>query len=194
MTTSRRDARRWKPPPDASAAPVGATDPSSTRTQLDEHQGIDNSKVVKGDPAARFWARVQKTATCWLWTGETRSGYGRFAIYEGGRRRRINAHRWIYGQVVAPLVNGLEVEHLCHTPLCVRPGHLDQVTPWENQKRGFSPWAINARKTRCEHGHPLTDEANLYRRPDGRGYQCRECIRIRRATHRAKLRQVRRAA
>jgi hypothetical protein len=180
---------RGKPPGKAMAPTKGATtEAADLDRQLSQQGSGSGGKGVKGDAVDRFWAKVEKTPTCWLWHGETRKGCGRFAIYEGGRRRRIHAHRWIYGQLVEPLVDGLEIEHLCHNRACVRPAHLDQVTSWENQRRGFSPWAINARKTRCERGHSLVV------RPDGRGTQCRECIRVRRAAHKAKLRQARRAA
>ena len=38
----------------------------------------------------RFWERVAKTDTCWLWTGCTQTGYGRF--WDG--ERYVLAHRY----------------------------------------------------------------------------------------------------
>lgn len=119
----------------------------------------------------RFWAKVEKTDTCWLWRGQiSRSkeqgsgGYGRFSC--GGRN--VSAHRYAYGPVPA----GLVLDHLCRVRHCVNPAHMEPVTNTENVRRGISPTAINARKTRCYRGHALT---NVY---SYRGYRlCRQCRR-----------------
>ncbi len=86
-------------------------------------------------PAAdRFWEKVNKTADCWLWTGgTTNEGYGVF--WDGSRNTM--AHRWAYEDAVGPIPDGLHLDHLCHTPPCVRPVHLEPVTPRENMRRGF---------------------------------------------------------
>lgn len=47
----------------------------------------------------------------------------------------IPAHRWSYEQFIAPIPEGLEVDHLCHRPQCWRPEHLEVVTKAENMKR-----------------------------------------------------------
>ncbi len=70
----------------------------------------------------RFWAKVEKTAGCWNWTGGTvRGGYGWFWI-EGEIREQ--AHRlswkWAKGEIPA----GIMVLHDCDNPACVRPSHL----------------------------------------------------------------------
>lgn len=89
------------------------------------------------------------------------------------------AHRVAYEATVGPIPKGLQVDHLCRNRLCVNPSHLEAVTPAENKRRGFSPPAINARKTHCIHGHELAG-ANVYYRKDRPGRrQCRECERIR---------------
>jgi HNH endonuclease len=191
----RQNARSRGKPPNKATPPARRGDATNTEDgledQLDSPKGSGPvAKVVKGDAADRFWQKVRKTSTCWLWTAGCCDGYGRF-WFQG---RDWRAHRWLYNELVAPVVDGMDVEHLCHVRNCVRPAHLDLVEPWENQRRGFSPFAINARRTRCASGHDLTDPTNVYIRPDGRGTQCRECIRIRRAAHKAKLRQARRAA
>jgi hypothetical protein len=66
----------------------------------------------------RFWTRVQKTESCWLWTGgDDHSGYGHF--YFLGRNRK--AHRVSYEMFVGPIPDGLQVDHLCRNRACVNP-------------------------------------------------------------------------
>lgn len=125
----------------------------------------------------RFWTRVERTDTCWLWTAPCdREGYGRFA----GR----NAHRVAYEALVGPVPHGLELDHLCRVRECCNPSHLEPVTHAENVRRGDSPAALNMAKTHCIHGHEFT-EANTRIATDGHR-KCRACDRIRKASTRRK--------
>jgi hypothetical protein len=120
--------------------------------------------------AQRFWPKVQggDVTTCWIWTASrTRSGYGRFSISAG---KWMTAHRWAYEALIAPVPDGLDLDHLCRTRACINPWHLDPVTRKVNLSRGDHWW--NG-KTHCAHGHELT-EANAYRTPDGHR-ECRVC-------------------
>lgn len=121
----------------------------------------------------RFWSKVNKTGTCWLWTGfKDRKGYGRF---NPAHRRSAHAHRFAYEDVVGPIPDGLTIDHLCRVPGCVRPNHLEPVTMRENVLRGFGPTALNAKKRTCRHGHPYSGD-NL--RIAGVRYRvCRACNR-----------------
>lgn len=132
----------------------------------------------------RFWEKVQKTDTCWLWIAGTVAGspdlkngprYGVFWV-DGAAKR---AHRWIYGEMVETLDPELVIDHLCRVTLCVRPSHLEQVTNRENILRGTNPPAVQARMTHCKHGHEFTDENTKIRR-DGK----RRCIACYRASYR----------
>ena len=119
---------------------------------------------------------VPRTDKCWLWTGHKNNrGYGVF--WDGARR--IYAHRYAYELFVGPIPEGLELDHLCRTPACVRPTHLEPVTHRENGLRGFSPMADQARQTECIRGHSLGADGDVYVTKRGRR-QCRECRRIRR--------------
>lgn len=91
---------------------------------------------------------------CWLWAGaETHEhGYGSIAV--GGRAR--GAHRASYELVHGPVAPGLVLDHLCRTPACVNPDHLEAVTPRVNSLRGIGPTAVNAAKNTCRNGHPLS--------------------------------------
>lgn len=77
----------------------------------------------------RFWAKVRKTETCWLWTAsKTRKGYGQFALHG----KMVGAHRLSYEWVYGPIPKGLFVDHRCHVHHCVRPDHLRAVTRKQN--------------------------------------------------------------
>lgn len=129
---------------------------------------------IYGDDERRFWSKVNKTETCWLWTGGRGGhGYGSFETRENGKRRTWGAHRWLYERVVGPVPDGLELDHLCRVRHCVRPDHLEAVTSRENVLRGVAPSAVNARRTHCIHGHQFTAD-NIYV-AKGRWRQCRTC-------------------
>lgn len=138
-------------------------------------------KGVYQRPSAevRFWAKVHKTDTCWLWTGGVSAyGYGKFAAVHG---HTIMAHRWAYEQVNGPiplLPNGerTPLDHfVCSKPACVNPSHLRPVTHRENVLRSEGLAAVNMAKTHCHRGHPFDSENTQYFGP---GYRrCRECQR-----------------
>lgn len=79
----------------------------------------------------RFWAKVNKTESCWLWTASrTRDGYGQFQI---GKSKMVRAHRFCYEMLVGPVPKGLMLDHRT-TCLrrCVNPSHLRLVTNKQN--------------------------------------------------------------
>lgn len=80
----------------------------------------------------RFWSKVDKTPTCWLWTDAPNgAGYGMF----GANGVTWMAHR--YSMILAGhmLTDGLTIDHLCRVRLCVNPAHLEEVTYGENLRR-----------------------------------------------------------
>lgn len=118
----------------------------------------------------RFWRKVNKTDTCWLWTaGVTgRGGYGAFCV----NYKMIPAHRYSYTILKGEIPERMELDHLCRNRRCVNPDHLEPVTREENWRRGQTPSSLNAKKTHCLRGHPFEGD-NLIVRTGGRG--CREC-------------------
>jgi hypothetical protein len=79
----------------------------------------------------RFWSKVEKTETCWIWKGSKISaGYGMFH-FRGQNRR---AHRFSYEMTYGPIPDGLSVLHKCDVPLCVRPDHLFLGTQEDNMQ------------------------------------------------------------
>lgn len=133
----------------------------------------------------RFWAKVAKDSPvpecrpdlgpCWLWTASLNNmGYGQV---------RVNyvlklSHRFAYELLVGPVPAGLELDHLCRTPACVNPAHLEPVTHRENMLRGNTPAGNHARSIECPKGHPRTPE-NTCVTPEG----WRQCLPCRKDTH-----------
>ena len=121
----------------------------------------------------RFFDKVDTSGSCWMWRGYTVMGrthrYGQFTI---GRKSQL-AHRYVYELLIGPIPEGFQVDHLCFQTLCVRPSHLEAVTPQVNTLRSNGITAKNARKEACKRGH-LFDEANTYMSRDGKRV-CRTC-------------------
>jgi hypothetical protein len=131
---------------------------------------MTRAPYIQGDPATRFWPKVDKTDGCWLWTAATNEfGYGIFRI-DG---RNVRAHRWAYEDLVGPIPKGLVLDHLCRTPACVRPDHLEPVTQKVNSERGAPGGRVwRSLKTHCPAGHPYEGD-NLYVY-DGKRF-CKAC-------------------
>ena len=129
----------------------------------------------KAELEERFWSKVEKTGSCWIWKGsENGEGYGFFHIDQG----KMLAHRVAYEWAKGPIPEAMTLDHLCRNRACVNPDHLEPVTRRENILRGTSISAINSQKTRCLRGHLLAgDNLRVAIRKDGRSYrQCRICM------------------
>jgi HNH endonuclease/Helix-turn-helix domain len=78
---------------------------------------------------AHFWAKVNKTDGCWLWTGAKHTdGYG---IVIRSRKNWL-AHRYAFTLTYGPIPDGLVVCHACDVRPCVRPDHLALGTQIDN--------------------------------------------------------------
>lgn len=129
----------------------------------------------------RFWVKVKvNEVDCWLWTaGLNRNGYGRFM--DANKITRA-AHRIAYEALVAPIPEGLQLDHLCRVRHCVNPMHVEPVTQAENLRRGETITAKAVAATYCPQGHPYSGD-NLYVSPKGHR-SCRQCARDRNARRR----------
>ena len=90
----------------------------------------------------RFWERVNKTSSCWLWTASTnKNGYGKF---RDARWAHVTAHRFSWILANGPIPEGLWVLHRCDVPGCVNPDHLFLGTARDNNldmmKKGRGRW------------------------------------------------------
>lgn len=106
---------------------------------------------------------------CWQWISTVNSeGYGQIRI--SGKQR--GAHRVVYEELVGPIPEGLQLDHLCRNRSCVNPDHLEPVTHRENWRRGDHPAAIVQRNQACKHGHSMDD---AYVDPKSGWRTCRTC-------------------
>lgn len=142
--------------------------------------------------ADRFWAKVVKTETCWLWTAsKDHHGYGQInATDQNGKKRPIKAH-----QVAWFLHHGqwsqMNVLHRCDVPSCVRIDHLFEGTKADNtadmmRKHRHNP---RPRQTHCKRGHEMTIPNTLVKFCVSRWKwqrSCRECGLIAQRERRAR--------
>lgn len=75
--------------------------------------------------AERFWPKVHKTETCWLWTGyKTDKGYGAIETGWKSTKRRHQAHRVAYELIVGPIPDGQVKDsnrlYARRCPVCLR--------------------------------------------------------------------------
>lgn len=144
-------------------------------------------KATAGCEAEAFWSKVDKNGPvpenrpslgpCWIWKAALHSaGYG----VSWWHKRLVGAHRISYELFFGAVPRGLEPDHLCRIRPCVNPHHLEAVTRKVNNARGFSPSAINSRKTHCGQGHRLAGR-NVYKNTNVSGSHrtCRACHRKR---------------
>lgn len=89
----------------------------------------------------RFFANVEKTASCWVWRGYTQR-YGRIYI-GGGVTKWRHAHRVAWELEHGPIPAGLSVLHKCDNPPCVRPAHLFLGTQADNLRDMFNKGRAN---------------------------------------------------
>lgn len=130
---------------------------------------------------ARFWGRVLKTESCWLWAATPPTQYGSISL----NGKTYMAHRLSYILANGPIDDGRLVCHKCDIPGCVRPDHLFLGTHADNsldmvaKGRSVSP---SKRRKRKPYGSYYTYIAGkLYatvhvKKSDGRYTQLRRRI------------------
>ncbi len=103
---------------------------------------ICSAASMKSRPVTeRFWPKVSKTPTCWIWMGaHNEDGYG--LIYIEGKM--IAAHRMSWELSNGPIPPSASILHKCDNPPCVNPDHLYAGTQSDNVHdmlaRGRAHW------------------------------------------------------
>ena len=132
------------------------------------------AKQAESKTLNRFWQKVQKTDSCWIWTaGHDNKGYGKFSVgashgANGARRNSmVAAHRFSFELVNGPIpehdsFHGYCVLHRCDAPACVNPEHLflgtnkDNVRDMDTKGR-----RVVVAKRGSEHANSILNEVQV---------------------------------
>lgn len=140
-------------------------------------------------PFDRLMAEVSKPdgeTGCWFSGLRPDSkGYAQVSDSSSGQVRMLRGHLVTYEEIVGPIPDGLELDHLCRVRACINPSHMEPVTHRENTMRGESAATVAAARTHCPSGHEYTG----VRDRNGKRY-CPTC----RKAHQAKADAKRRPA
>jgi hypothetical protein len=105
------------------------------------------------DNKKKFWSKVNKTETCWLWIGcVTVKGYGQV------RRKSITYYTHQYSWFLAgnTIPEGHLIRHKCRNRHCCNPDHLETGTHQENSDDMKRDGTTSANKTiRKGQAHPM---------------------------------------
>lgn len=133
----------------------------------------DDERRTSATFLARLTAKLNKTETCWLWTGATSlNGYGVTSY----KKQCLRAHRMMYELTKGPIPDGMYVCHSCDVRLCCNPDHLFLGSHFDNMVDMFE----KGRAPRGDHNgnHKLTPEQVLeIRRLSGEGLSGAELSR-----------------
>ena len=128
----------------------------------------------------RFFQKVNKTDSCWLWIGaKNNKGYGSFRF----NNKNMSAHRFSYQNFKGEIPEGLYVCHDCDIPACVNPEHLTLGTPKYNNKDMVSKnrqGQSSRPQTHCARGHEFAVVGVKIQIKKGKvNRSCRECAKMR---------------
>jgi len=85
--------------------------------------------MPRQSPEVRFWKNVDKTDSCWIYTGHKIYGYGR--IFVNNRTECAHRYSWCLKHKQS-IPDGQLVRHMCDNPSCVNPDHLELGTHQDN--------------------------------------------------------------
>ncbi len=121
------------------------------------------------DLIEKFWLRVNKSSTCWEWTGpKDKFGYGVYCF----NGTRVRAHRFSYFHFAKKFDTHdrtLFVCHKCDNPSCIKPDHLFLGDQKANMQDAKNKGRLAKLKTHCRSGRHLMD-------PERKIKYCRKCM------------------
>lgn len=82
----------------------------------------------------RFWAKVNKTESCWEWAARSHDSHGYGQMRVGSPGKLWQAHRLSWSLTTGPIPAGLFIDHICHNRNCVNPSHLRLATNKQNHE------------------------------------------------------------
>lgn len=111
---------------------------------------------------------ITKGEGCWSWEGPINpsTGYGTVTIDS----KRDYAHRVAYRLAHGEIPEGMRVDHICHTPACIRPSHLRIVTIKQNAENFGGLSAANNSGYRGVYRHTQTGRWGVQVTHNGRRY------------------------
>jgi len=102
----------------------------------------------------KFWAKVNKTDTCWLWTACTNYGYGIFRV----DKKKLKAHRYSWSLINGTIPKNNIIMHKCDVTQCVNPEHLKLGS----QKENITDMVQKGRNARREkHGRTTLSQIDI---------------------------------
>ncbi len=122
------------------------------RPQTPEHI-LARSTALRIPLSHRFWSKVNKTETCWLWTGCLRKGTGMVRGDEPGTR--LSAHVVAWEMTKGPVPEGFLLVRLCTSRACINPEHRSPRKPLSFEER---LWANTEKTDTCWLWHGLTNK------------------------------------
>ena len=126
-----------------------------------------------------FWNSVNKTNSCWLWTGPiSTNGYGLFCF----NSKITRAHRFSFTISKGEIPKDKIICHKCDIPLCVNPDHLWLGTHADNTADKMKKGRFvnsNMQKQFCCRGHEFTQENTYINKGKRFCWTCKRKAKIR---------------
>ena len=117
-----------------------------------------NATIKRENAKRRLFSRTVEAGECLEYTGPLNNcGYGKVWF----ENRTDYAHRVSYILYNTAIDAGLQIDHTCRNRKCIKPEHLEVVTPKENISRA-RPYHENwGRKPNINNSEPKTHQKEI---------------------------------